>query len=63
MEFKVRRYRLVDRCSVKTVSIETVDGGKNVRLAIESLGEYTSVDIPKEVAVCIRDNLNTYLDE
>ena len=66
MEVAVRTYRMINRGLIRAISIETIDEGTAVRLTIEynNDSENTmSIDLPREVALCIRDHLNTYLDE
>ena len=66
MEFAPRTYRMIDHGYVKAVTIETVDSGNLVRLTLEKgvgRNEVVSLDLSKDIAKCIRDHLNAYLDE
>ena len=66
MYFASRTYRIIHDVNTKSISIETVDNDM-VRITVGKSGNGTtnevSIDLSKKVARCIRDNLNTYLDE
>ena len=66
MEFAPRTYRMNGDGYNKAITIETIDHGREVKISIENglgITYKNSINIPEAVARCIRDHLNTYLNE
>lgn len=72
MEFARRTYRRLGCGCTKAISIESADGGDNVRITLSQERHpllnndaisIVSIDLPKNIARAIRDHLNEYLSE
>ena len=69
MEFARRTYRMMNPRYSKSISFETIDSGKLLRITVSlsdignNRNKCISLDLSKNIAKCIRDHINAYLDE